>query len=136
MKPLVEGYQSEVIVDPLPTPILNIVPEYLLYLFDLCGGFPLWFWSLAGFILRDCPTALCYSPTSGSKVQVSSSHSEPSWTRLYLKVPLIPLLDLIPESSPAPDWFWFQDVLVQMDADSCSALIPTDSRNSLQNKST
>ncbi len=74
------------------------------------------------------PTALGYSWTSGSKVQVNCSHSELGWTRLYLKVPLIPLLDLIPESSLAPDRFWFQDVLLQMDADSRSALIPTYSR--------
>ncbi len=57
-----------------------------------------------------------------------SSHSEPSWTRLYLKVPLIPPLDLIPESSSDPAQFWFQDVLLQMDANSCSALIPTNNR--------
>lgn len=74
------------------------------------------------------PTALGYSRTSGSKVQESCSHSEPSPTRLYLKVALIPLLELVPESSSAPARFSFQDVLLQMDADSRSAPIPTDSR--------
>ncbi|TNN42445.1 hypothetical protein EYF80_047379 [Liparis tanakae] len=51
-----------------------------------------------------------------------------SRTKLDLKVPLIPSLDLIPESSSAPARFWFQEVLLQIDADSCSALIPRDNK--------
>lgn len=94
------------------------------------------FWVSLGSYYSTVPQLSVTVGHQDQKVSVGSSHSEPSWTKLYLKVPLIPLLDLIPESSLAPTWFWFQDVLLQMDADSCSALIPTENRNSLQNKST
>lgn len=51
----------------------------------------------------DCPTALVFSQTPGSKVQVRSSHSELSWTGPQeLKVPLIPVLALIPGSGRVP----------------------------------
>jgi len=93
--------------------------------FSVWKRFSLWLQSLTGVMFLSCPTALGFSRTSGSK---GLGELQSFRTKLDLKVPLIPSLDLIPESSSAPARFWFQEVLLQIDADSCSALIPRDNK--------